>query len=90
MKKSSIFIALGTFALVIAGIVATKANKKFLHYTGPIYAYEGTGIGYVTLAFTGSCIQNIVITTTATHPLTFEGYGLFPAKTNSPVQLKYQ
>jgi hypothetical protein len=33
MKKSRIFMAAGGFVLAIAGVLATKANRKFLQVT---------------------------------------------------------
>ncbi|HEX9511269.1 MAG TPA: hypothetical protein VF939_12355 [Puia sp.] len=38
MKKSRIFMAAGTLALVVSAIFATKANKKFANlYSGTLY-----------------------------------------------------
>jgi len=37
MKKSRIYLALGTFLLAILGVLAARADKKITAYTGAVY-----------------------------------------------------
>jgi len=57
MKKSSIFLALGTCVLAISAVFATKTNKKFA--TAVSTGFYKSGSTYVT-AFTGNASFGIV------------------------------
>jgi hypothetical protein len=57
MKKSRIFMAAGALALVVAGVFATKANKKV--FTGTVYYFNGSG--YTSI---GSCLASLLTTAT--------------------------
>jgi hypothetical protein len=64
MKRSSIFAAAGTFVLLVAGILASKANKKFSGATS-VY-YKNTVTNQVVTAFTGSTSSTDELVTTGT------------------------
>ena len=52
MKKSRIFMTLGALTLVMTGVLATKANKKFSQYTGDFY----TSTNHTHVLTASSCI----------------------------------
>jgi hypothetical protein len=87
MKKSRIFMAVGAFALVIAGVFATKANKKATLFT--FYYLNGS------LQPIGAACNNLAAFTamfTTSNPgglitATFTSFPLYSANGGSPVLL---
>ena len=54
MKKSKILMSIGALTLLVAGVLATKANKKFSPYAGPFYT--SNGIAYKEVFVNDGCI----------------------------------
>jgi len=65
MKKSKLFIGIGAFALAIAGVFASKANKKFASFSTCYASFTAGALsGYAYLNGT-----NLFTTVNNTHPL---------------------
>jgi hypothetical protein len=63
MKKSRIFMAAGSLALVVVSIFATKANnKRFASYSGTVYTAKSSGS--VLVSTSNSCNANFPTFTT--------------------------
>jgi hypothetical protein len=77
MKKSRIFMSFGALALVIAGVVATKANKKFLSIASTLFYLQASH--YYTLAIPagGACAANFNLQTSGASQALFAGYPLY-------------
>ena len=85
MKKSRIFMSLGALALVIAGVVSTKASKKF-SFSGTIY-YSPTTLTDI-IAGSG-CSSGFSLITNGTVKAHFVNYTLYGYNQFNALQTLY-
>lgn len=67
MKRTKIFVAASTLVLLVAGLVAAKANKKFSVITTVYYKISGT----LHTGFTGASANLLTLTTTSPNTQAF-------------------